>query len=504
MSLDPSPLSPQPTPLLSPTDPVPGRGSALIGAGVSVALAIVIVFVTLRFGINLVFVPQGYNAKAQQMVFSTAKIQGFSYYWTGSFGNKGYTDQTAAQNIFSDEAKNYHMNLATITITANQTLDSGLGVTFAADTDTYPDATYTALVAAARAAGLSPIFRLDVRVLGNSSHDPSSTNIGSTWLLSDSTTVASERAWFDSYTAFAVHYAQLAQSLNIPLIIIGSDLTSIAIDTSATGLTTKSKAGLGGDAGVLCYGRRDCEWRHVIAAMHAATYTPLTSKTARPGGTYTGKLTFASVVATSADNLIPEWSTITWWDALDIIGIDAYFPLTNGQDIAPSVLATAWNGTLDPAARASGNSGEPIFTDLRNFSSKFKRNILFTGAGYESFGGSNGAPNNTSNTSDTSDQTEQAYDMKALLQIFSAQTWWIGAIWFADYPVWPRSSLSTLNTFDANGDAPLTERDWIYNTEWAGDCLQSQGCSNPEKDAGVYLREFYKKAPLTDDIWATL
>ena len=45
MSLDPSPLSSRPTPLLNPTDPVPGRGSALIGGIVAVALAVVVMVV---------------------------------------------------------------------------------------------------------------------------------------------------------------------------------------------------------------------------------------------------------------------------------------------------------------------------------------------------------------------------------------------------------------------------------------------------------------------------
>src|ERR1700690_1681871 len=82
MSLDPSPLSPTPTPLLNPIAPVPSRGSALIGALISVGLAVIVAVVSLRFGTALIFAPAGLKAQANGVVATSPyQIQGFEYYW---------------------------------------------------------------------------------------------------------------------------------------------------------------------------------------------------------------------------------------------------------------------------------------------------------------------------------------------------------------------------------------------------------------------------------------
>jgi hypothetical protein len=502
MSLDSSPLSPRPTPLLNPTDPVPGRMAALIGGGISVALAAVIVFVTLRLGTQIVFLPAGISANARGVVDQLQQIQGFSDYWTHSYdgvnGFRGYDDSTANQKIMADEANTSHMNLVVITITADVVQNTGTDVIFNPknpnDIDTYSDATYTRMVQQAQAAGLTPVFRLDVRVVQDlQNNDYANTTIGSTWADSQPISIAYETQWFNSYTRFAVYYAILARKLNVPLMIIGSDLAFIATDNTLTGLTKSPRTGPWGDPGTKCYGRRDCEWRHVINAIHSPSYTLLGSKRGTTGGNYSGRLTFAATVRydpTGSSNLLPtpEWSTITWWDALDVIGIDAFFPLTNSlTDPTVAQLTAAWNGTL-PAGQAATVAPQDIVSALENLSNQYGKHILFTAAGYESVSGCTGDPG-TDTTGTTEDDAEQQYDMSALITVFSQKTWWLGVIWSADYPVWPRTHLA--DTSSAN-NAGLLEHDYHTNTEWAG------------KTAGTALGQIYAVAPLTDALWANL
>lgn len=61
------------------------------------------------------------------------------------------------------------------------------------------------------------------------------------------------------------------------------------------------------------------------------------------------------------------YAHITWWDALDAIGIQAYFPLTQASDPSREELHAAW---------------EPIMNQLQRFHHRWRRPILFTEFGY--------------------------------------------------------------------------------------------------------------------------
>ncbi len=503
MSLDPSPLSPRPTPLLNPTDPVPGRGSALIGGAVAVALAVVIAFVSLTAGTHLLYLPQGLQAHANAVVDQLPQIQGFSDYWTKSFDvgstSVGYANRDVNQEIMSDEATTYHMNLVVITITADMEDSDIPDINFnASDHFTYSDSVYENLVRIARHNNLTPIFRLEVRLFNNASRNYASTFVGYQWIGSDPSQVDPEVAWFNNYARFASHYAALAQRLSVPMLIIGSDLAYITVDNQLTGQTSPLKKVPGkrwGNSNDQCYGRRDCEWRFVIHAIKSASYTPLYTKKATTGGGYSGTLTFAATAPydTSGQKYYatPEWQNITFWDDLNVIGIDAFFPLTNGvAEPTPDELVKAWKGTYLPGTTPDNPEGN-IFESLRKLSARYNKRILFTGAGYESVSGATKTPGSYTGFTAAPDPVEQQNDMEALLQTFSNETWWLGVIWSYDYPVWPRSKLTNLSTANGN-DVGLAEPDYDTNTEWAG------------KAGGTYLSQFYQNAPLPDTLWQTL
>src|SRR3989344_503227 len=92
--------------------------------------------------------------------------------------------------------------------------------------------------------------------------------------------------WFSNYSQFIRHYAQIAQDNNVEMLVIGTELKGTS--------------------------QRSNDWRNITNQVR---------------NIYSGKIVYAA----NHD----EYQNINWWDALDYIGIDSYFPLTNKYD--PSV-----------------------------------------------------------------------------------------------------------------------------------------------------------------------
>lgn len=126
--------------------------------------------------------------------------------------------------------------------------------------------------------------------------------------------------WFDNYTRFMLHYANIAREGNIEMLCIGTELLHPAVD----------------------YPDR---WRKLIKEIREV---------------YPGKLTYAA-------NFHLEYEGITWWDAVDYIGIQAYFPLVN--DDAPELEKIK-------------NGWKPHMEKMKEISEKYDRPIILTEVGY--------------------------------------------------------------------------------------------------------------------------
>ncbi len=84
-----------------------------------------------------------------------------------------------------------------------------------------------------------------------------------------------------------------------------------------------------------CTGRRDCGWRHVIHAIQSAYLRQFHWPPDADGGGYTGKLIYAASSGGASEGATDsEYNHITWWDAVDYIGVDAFFPLTQNADVS--------------------------------------------------------------------------------------------------------------------------------------------------------------------------
>src|SRR4051794_29687583 len=126
-------------------------------------------------------------------------------------------------------------------------------------------------------------------------------------------------SWAD-YRTMLLHYADLAEQAHASLLVIGTEMRRLSGYQSL--------------------------WRPLIAAIRQRFH---------------GQLTYA------ADS--SEFEHVPFWDALDYIGIDAYFPLADVSDPAPPVadLAAAWSerGYLGAIAATSAETGKRVlFTEL--------------------------------------------------------------------------------------------------------------------------------------------
>ena len=121
---------------------------------------------------------------------------------------------------------------------------------------------------------------------------------------------------------------------------------------------------------------------------------------------YSGPLVYAAVTN--------EYPQVSFWDQLNVIGIDAYFPLSTTPTTDISALEAAWI---------------PIRDQMSAFAAGVGRPILFTEAGYPSLVGAAVEPWNNQH-SDAPSQQEQAAAYEALLATFTGQPWWAGVFWW--------------------------------------------------------------------------
>lgn len=171
-------------------------------------------------------------------------------------------------------------------------------------------------------------------------------------------------AWFAAYTGFIGTYATLAQRLGVEQFSVGTELSSVSHDREA--------------------------WLGVIHAVRTR---------------YRGVLTYASG---------RDWVSVPFWDALDLIGVDAYVPLGRKPTSDVKALERGWQ-------RVQGR--------LAALSAKYGRKILFTEAGFTSQRGTITDPSDW-RVSKTQDQAEQAAGYHSLLATFSQQPWWAGVHWW--------------------------------------------------------------------------
>jgi hypothetical protein len=128
--------------------------------------------------------------------------------------------------------------------------------------------------------------------------------------------------WFESYRLNMIHYAQMAEELDVELLCIGAEFKTSILN-------------------------QPHKWSGLIKEIKSI---------------YHGKLTYAA-------NWDSEYEAVQFWDQMDYIGIQAYFPLTASKNPSLKEIKKGWKKHIQM---------------LEDLSTKYDKPILFSEVGYRS------------------------------------------------------------------------------------------------------------------------
>ena len=172
----------------------------------------------------------------------------------------------------------------------------------------------------------------------------------------DFANAADASKWFEEYKPYLEHYAQLARDIKADVFCVGVEFGKMV--------------------------RYEAEWRSLIA---------------RARQIYRGPLTYAA-------NSGPEFETLKFWDALDYIGLNNYYPL-------PDDLSTA-----------------AVVRTVETVQKKFNKPVIFPEAGFSSYSAPHRAPWDETPRKLAPEDQARCYD--AILKAFWNKSWFKGVYWW--------------------------------------------------------------------------
>ncbi len=177
----------------------------------------------------------------------------------------------------------------------------------------------------------------------------------------------------DSYAAFILEYAKLAEETKAELFCIGTELEKFIEN-------------------------RPDYWKNLIANIRTI---------------YTGKLTYAA----NWD----EFKRTPFWNELDFIGVDAYFPVSEAQTPTVEECLEGWKVHKQTIKALNKTYGKPI---------------LFTEYGYRSLDYAGKEPWNSDHNLKAVNLDAQVNTTEALFKTFWNEDWFAGGFvwkWFINY-----------------------------------------------------------------------
>jgi hypothetical protein len=172
----------------------------------------------------------------------------------------------------------------------------------------------------------------------------------------DFDTAAQRAAWFAEYRQFITRHAELATRIKADIFCVGTELSKLSTHES--------------------------EWRSIIADVRKI---------------YKGPLTYAAVQG-------PEFETLRFWDALDYIGLNNYYPLPD-----------------DLSAKA-------VVAKVEAVQRRFQKPVIFPEAGFSSLEAPHRAP--WDETRRKLSMEDQARCYEAVFRAFWHKPWFKGVYWW--------------------------------------------------------------------------
>ncbi|MGH9721095.1 MAG: glycoside hydrolase family 113, partial [Bryobacteraceae bacterium] len=162
--------------------------------------------------------------------------------------------------------------------------------------------------------------------------------------------------WFQQYRGFVEYWARHAAKIHADLFCVGVEFVKMT--------------------------QYEAEWRSLIARARAL---------------YPGPLVYGATQG-------PEFETIRFWDALDYIGLNSYYPLPD------ELTATA------------------VLRKVEDVQRRFKRPVLLTEAGFTSMKAPHRAPWDETRREISLDEQARCYE--AIFKAFYRQPWFQGMYWW--------------------------------------------------------------------------
>ncbi len=183
------------------------------------------------------------------------------------------------------------------------------------------------------------------------------------------------RAFFESYAAYVVRAARIAQEASIEILSLGLELKTMV--------------------------QQHPEYFRELAALVRSVYS--------------GRLTYSA----NWDGL----DQLSFGDALDYVGVNAFYPLTGDSEASAETLRAG---------------AERVATELAEISRANGRPILFTEVGYKSCPDSTIEPwlwpeDPTSSCRGRVDEEHQAIAYRAIFESFWDQEWFAGMFWWKTF-----------------------------------------------------------------------
>ncbi len=205
-------------------------------------------------------------------------------------------------------------------------------------------------------------------------------------------------AWEKDYASYIMRFAKISDSLNVEMICIGTEYKNAVK-------------------------KRPEFWVKLIEDIRMI---------------YTEKITYAA----NWDN----YENVTFWNKLDYIGIDAYFPISKSKTPSVEELELKW---------------KPVFQKIKSFQAKIDKPILFTEFGYRSMDYCTAGHWEMDHQNGDVNLTGQLNASDAIFKVFWNEDWFAGGFywkWFAKHT--EAGGLNNSHYTPQNKPVETVIRDW--------------------------------------------
>jgi hypothetical protein len=186
---------------------------------------------------------------------------------------------------------------------------------------------------------------------------------------------SSIRRWFKSYGQFILEFARIAQAHHVDAFAVGSEMVSLS-----------------GQSG---------RWRRLVKRVRT-----------RFRGTVTYQANW------------DEADRLAWWDALDVLSISAYYPLSRTPSPSVRDIVEGWR-------RYHGDAPQPVnwIRQIRRLHNRYRKEVVFSEIGYRTVSRTTAEPWNIGSLGVRSPRT-QANAYEAAMRVWYRVRWFRGFDWW--------------------------------------------------------------------------